>query len=81
MKKVLIAGSTGYLGRYLVKELKKRDYLVAAQLLDDNNRVVLIDAMNLEDILGEIDTDGLNLLHVDALSNDSRCNDPPTLAS
>ena len=28
MKKVLVAGSTGYLGQYLVKELKKRGYWV-----------------------------------------------------
>jgi hypothetical protein len=41
-------------------------------LFDKNNRFLLVGAMNLEDILGEIDTYGLNLLHVDALSNDSR---------
>lgn len=27
-KKVLVAGATGYLGQYLVKELKKRDFWV-----------------------------------------------------
>ena len=30
MKKVLVAGATGYLGRYLVKELKRQDYRVRA---------------------------------------------------
>jgi uncharacterized protein YbjT (DUF2867 family) len=30
MKKVLVAGATGYLGRYLVKELKKQGYWVQA---------------------------------------------------
>jgi uncharacterized protein YbjT (DUF2867 family) len=30
MKRVLAAGSTGYLGRYIVSELKKRDYMVYA---------------------------------------------------
>lgn len=30
MKKVLVAGATGYLGRYLVKELKKQNYWVQA---------------------------------------------------
>ena len=30
MKKVLIAGATGYLGRYLIKEVKKQGYWVSA---------------------------------------------------
>jgi uncharacterized protein YbjT (DUF2867 family) len=30
MKKVLVAGSTGYIGRYVVQELKNRDYWVRA---------------------------------------------------
>ena len=30
MKKVLIAGATGYLGRYLIKEAKKQGYWVRA---------------------------------------------------
>jgi uncharacterized protein YbjT (DUF2867 family) len=34
MKKVLVAGATGYLGRYLVKELKKQDYWVRAMARD-----------------------------------------------
>ena len=42
MKKVLVAGATGYLGRYLVKELKKQNYRVRAlarqaNKLDDLN--------------------------------------------
>lgn len=28
MKRVLVAGATGYLGRYLVKELKRQGYFV-----------------------------------------------------
>jgi len=28
MKRVLVAGATGYLGQYLVKELKKKNYWV-----------------------------------------------------
>ena len=30
MKKVLIAGATGYLGRYIIKEAKKQGYWVSA---------------------------------------------------
>lgn len=30
MKKILVAGSTGYLGRYIIKELKKQNYWVRA---------------------------------------------------
>ena len=30
MKKVLVAGATGYLGRFVVKEFKKRDYWIRA---------------------------------------------------
>ena len=30
MKKVLVAGATGYLGRYVIKELKKQNYYVRA---------------------------------------------------
>ena len=30
MKKVLIAGATGYLGRYLIEETKKQGYWVKA---------------------------------------------------
>ena len=40
MNKVLVAGATGYLGRYLIQELKKQDYWVRVlarntQKLDD----------------------------------------------
>jgi len=34
MKKVLVAGATGYLGRFLVKELKKQNYWVKALARD-----------------------------------------------
>jgi len=45
MKKVLVAGTTGYLGRYLVKELKKQDYWIRAlarneKKLDDLNEQI-----------------------------------------
>ena len=30
MKRVLVAGATGYLGRYVVKEFKKQGYWVRA---------------------------------------------------
>jgi uncharacterized protein YbjT (DUF2867 family) len=45
MKKVLVAGATGYLGRYLVKELKKQNYWVRAltrntKRLDDFNNLI-----------------------------------------
>jgi uncharacterized protein YbjT (DUF2867 family) len=36
MKKVLVAGATGYLGRYLVKELKKQGYWVRALARNSN---------------------------------------------
>ena len=45
-----------------LKLRKEWDHLVATQQLDENNLVILIDAVHLEDVLGEIDTDGLNLL-------------------
>ena len=34
MKKVLVAGATGYLGRYLVMELKKQNYWIRALARD-----------------------------------------------
>jgi hypothetical protein len=46
---------------------KKRDHLLATKLPNDNNLALFVDAMNLENILGEIDSDGLNL-RVDAPS-------------
>ena len=36
MKKVLVAGATGYLGRYLVQELKKQGYWVRALARNTN---------------------------------------------
>ena len=36
MKKVLVAGATGYLGRYLIKELKKQGYWVRALARNSN---------------------------------------------
>ena len=36
MQKVLVAGATGYLGRYLVKEFKKQKYWIRALARDAN---------------------------------------------
>jgi hypothetical protein len=44
--------------------LEERHHLTAPQLLPDNNLLVGIDAVNLDDVLGEIQTDRANL-HVD----------------
>lgn len=41
MKKVLVAGATGYLGRYVIKELKKKGYSVRALTRDKNQLVDL----------------------------------------
>ncbi len=46
MKKILIAGATGYLGQYIVKECKKKGYWV---------RVVARDVKKLEDLREHID--------------------------
>ncbi len=46
MKKVLVAGGTGYLGRYLLKELKRKDYWV---------RALARDAKKIEDLREYID--------------------------
>ena len=49
-------------GRNLAEEL---EHLLAAQLPVDDDLAIAIGAMDLEDILGEIDADGANL-HVEA---------------
>ncbi len=46
MKKVLVAGATGYLGRYVIKELKKQNYHV---------RVLARNSEKLEDLRAYID--------------------------
>ena len=46
------------------KRLEERDHLAAPQLLPDDYLLVRVDAVNLEDVLGEIQTDRANL-HVD----------------
>jgi uncharacterized protein YbjT (DUF2867 family) len=45
-RKVLVAGSTGYLGKYLVQELKKQEYWV---------RTLTRDAARLDELRGQID--------------------------
>jgi uncharacterized protein YbjT (DUF2867 family) len=45
-RKVLVAGSTGYLGKYLIRELKKQEYWV---------RALTRDAARLDELRGQID--------------------------
>ncbi len=40
MKKVLVAGATGYLGQYLVKELKKRNYWVRVLIRKESQKKI-----------------------------------------
>lgn len=42
------------------------DHLSAVQLTHDNDSALCVDAMNLEDILGQINANGINV-HVGAL--------------
>jgi uncharacterized protein YbjT (DUF2867 family) len=52
MEKVLVAGATGYLGRYLVKELKKRNYWVRVLIRRENQKQLF---ENVDDFfIGEI---------------------------
>ena len=46
------------------KLLEEHDHLAATQLPRDDNLALLVDPVNLEDILGDIQTDRANL-HVD----------------
>jgi hypothetical protein len=43
---------------------KEVEHLLSAQLTDENDIAVSIDAVHLEDVLGQIDADGANL-HAD----------------
>jgi len=52
MEKVLVAGATGYLGRHLVKELKKRNYWVRVLIRKENQKQLF---ENVDDFfIGEI---------------------------
>ena len=52
MEKVLVAGATGYLGRHLVKELKKRNYWVRVLIRKENQNQLF---KNVDDFfIGEI---------------------------
>lgn len=52
MEKILVAGATGYLGRYLVKELKKRNYWVRVLIRKENQKQLF---ENVDDFfIGEI---------------------------
>lgn len=53
MKKVLVAGSTGYLGQYVVKELKKQGYWVRA-LARDPKKLDAIDGPIDDIFVGEV---------------------------
>jgi hypothetical protein len=60
-------------GRNLAEEL---EHLFAAQLSVDDDLAIAINAMDLEDILGEINADATNL-HVDDPLDDAFLNDHP----
>lgn len=67
MKKVLVAGATGYLGRYVLKELKKQGYWVRAlarnankiedlmEFIDDVFKAEVTDPESLKGICDDID--------------------------
>jgi uncharacterized protein YbjT (DUF2867 family) len=60
MKKILIAGATGYLGRYVTREFKKRNYWIRALARRDSS---------MESILQEIDDVFIGeVTHPDSLS-------------
>ena len=52
MKKILIAGSTGYLGQYLVKEAKKRNYWVRVLICKESQKQLFEDVDDI--FIGEI---------------------------
>lgn len=53
MKKVLVAGSTGYLGQYVVKKLKEEGYWVRA-LARDSTKLKHLEAFIDEIVVGEV---------------------------
>ncbi|MCP5053913.1 MAG: SDR family oxidoreductase [bacterium] len=53
MKKVLVAGATGYLGRYVVKELKKQGYWIRALVRSPENLADLEEFID-EVFVGEV---------------------------
>jgi uncharacterized protein YbjT (DUF2867 family) len=52
MKKILIAGATGYLGQYLVKEAKKRNYWVRVLIRKESQKQLFDDVDDI--FIGEI---------------------------
>jgi uncharacterized protein YbjT (DUF2867 family) len=52
MKKILIAGATGYLGQYLVKEAKKRNYWVRVLIRKESQKQLFEDVDDI--FIGEI---------------------------
>ncbi|MDX5586203.1 MAG: SDR family oxidoreductase [Aureibaculum sp.] len=52
MEKVLVAGATGYLGQYLVKELKKRNYWVRVLIRKESQKELFVNVD--EFFIGEI---------------------------
>ncbi len=53
MKKVLVAGATGYLGQFVVRELKEKGYWVRA-LARDKSKLTHLEAFIDEIIIGEV---------------------------
>ena len=62
MKKVLVAGSTGYLGQFVVKELKKKGYWVRA-LAREKSKLMHLAAFIDEIVIGEV-TEPKTLQHI-----------------
>jgi len=62
MKKILVAGSTGYLGQFVVKELKERGYWVRA-LARDRSKLAHLEAFIDEIVVGEV-TEPETLRHI-----------------
>ena len=53
MKKILVAGATGYLGKYLVKELISRDYEVRA-LSRTSSKAAKLEEYTEDTFIGEV---------------------------
>lgn len=54
MKKILVAGSTGYLGQYIVKELKSRKYWVRVLIRNESQKKLFSDLTIDDFFIGEV---------------------------